>query len=76
MINKEIRCENCLFGDMQWNIGGYCRRYPPKVFTDFKNSDNIVFLSPQINGGDFCGEFKPRNKPNEKILVEGGVLRN
>jgi hypothetical protein len=70
MDNKVIRCENCLFYDRYMGDNGYCRRYPPKC------SRSEGHILPDVTSDEFCGEFKPRNKPNEKMLAEGGALRN
>ena len=70
MDNKVIRCENCLFCKDRMTGEGECRRYAPNHFGTYYS-----FLIVNLEN-TWCGEFKPANKPNEKILVEGGVRRN
>lgn len=61
------RCDGCEFFQ-EWEADlvtgkskGICRRSPPRILSD--EMRGIMTCWPDVDGGDWCGEFRPAPAP-------------
>lgn len=48
---------------------GFCKRYPPTYLDGTGNCDNPQTF-PEVSIADWCGEFRPHPKMQEKVWRE------
>jgi hypothetical protein len=76
MVEREKRCENCNFWDVQGDDGGiegHCRKHAPRPIADIDHDP--AFQSPvaywQLTSrADWCGEHDPKPKPTHTTSEE------
>ncbi len=51
-------CGTCRFSDNR-TMPGECHRFPPQATIE------ADFIFPAVNADDWCGEWKPKPKPDE-----------
>ena len=76
MNKNQVCCENCKFFIPSNNKDGACLRYPPQIvpiMEVFDGSGDSAWRSefPEVDNGDWCGEFKEIEKV---ILPQGGMI--
>ncbi len=63
---SDERCETCRFF---WASASgavtLCRREPPRVYPPRANEDEQLDLCPAVHLTWWCGEYQPRQEPDE-----------
>ena len=59
MPNQNQICKNCRFFDqVGGNNEGECLRYPPQVARYEEVLNRIIWMFPEVNQTDQCGEWR------------------